>query len=329
MRKKLIIILCVFCIATIQTNFINIFAGSEPRVGISRPTRSEVHNGESTEYYITIFDAKNVNITANDVGIAGKGVTLNKSIQKVSEKDGKQLYKVTLSNIQGPNEKLVSIAVRKGIATNDFGSNAQSYKSYGFRIKENVKPVPKPEPKPEPKPVPKPEVKPEPVPEVKPEPEPEPKPEPKPQLQKPTVKKEDTVFPKKEIKVNESIVDAVNKIIETNVKVQKPFVDKVSQGDIVKYIIEYGEGVKQISLTADKVVTNGFTANVKIREFGNKRVIYLTNIKGEIGKDKSISIKADEKNGMKEVANTPTFEIVEKKPINYNEMEEIPFTGVN
>lgn len=317
MKNKLIIIICVISIMNILLNLTNIYANAVPDVGISRPTKQEVYSGESLDYYITFTNADEINFTEKDVGKAGNGVTLDKKVEKVSESKEKTVYKVTLSNIQGPKDKLVSIAIRKGVAKNSHGVNSQSYKSVAFKIIEKEKPQEVVKPKPKPVLQPKPEVKPETVPNpvVKNEP------------QKKVQKKIVNIVEKKQEK-NKLISETVNEMVSKKIKIDDLFLNKVSEGDTIKYVLHYPNEIKNINLSADKIETVGFTAQVKVKEFGNKRVVQLSNIKGDIGKNKHIAIKADPENEIKEITNTPNFEIVKKQPVDYSDIIEIPFTGV-
>ena len=309
MNKKGIIIVLVLCIVNILFNFNNVLANSIPKVGISKPSKENIYNGESVVYYVTFENADEVNFTEKDVGKAGDNVTLNKKVEKISTEGSKHVYKVTLSNVQGPENKLVSIAIRKGIAKNGYGVNEQSYKSYAFKI------VKKPEPpKQEENHVIENKEETKPVNNIKEE---------KKKVSKPV----NMVKENKEPIKDTTITETMNQILTSKIRVNKPYVSKVSEGDIIKYNVEYSEEVKNINLTADKIETVGFTADVLIREYGRKRVIFLTNIKGEIGTGKNIIIKEDLENELPEVRNTPTFEIVPKTPIDNSDVIKIPFTG--
>ncbi len=320
MNKKCIMIVFVVCIVNILSSFNSIFASSIPTVGISRPNPKTVYNGGTVVYYVTFENTDEVDLKESDVGKAGKDVTLNKKVEKISANGTKHMYKVTLSNIQGPIDKLVSIAIRKGVAKNAAGVNEQSYKSYAFKIVE------KPQP---PKPV-------EPVEPVKPEPPKPVVPEVKPEEKVEVVKKTEVkpqpktvnIIPEKKEPIKDTtITQTVTEMFNSKVRVNKPFIDKVSEGDIIKYTVEYSNEVSKINLTADKIETVGFTSDIIIREYGRKRVIYLTNIKGSIGGNKNFIIKEDVENNIPEVKSTPSFEIVPKLPVDNSDVIEIPFTG--
>lgn len=320
MNKKGIIIVLVLCIVNILFNFNSVLANSVPKVGISKPNKENIYIGESVVYYVTFENTNEVNFTEKDVGKAGDNVTLNKKVDKISTEGNKHIYKVTLSNIQGPENKLVSIAIRKGIAKNEYGVNEQSYKSYAFKIVKKPEPpkkeevvIPQP-PKQEENKVVENKEETKPINNVKEE---------KKKVNKPVNMVQENKEPIKDT----TITETMNQILTSKIRVSKPYISKVSEGDIIKYNVEYSEEVKNINLTADKIETIGFTADVLIREYGRKRVVFLTNIKGEIGTGKNIIIKEDSENELPEVRNTPTFEIVPKDPIDNSDVIKIPFTG--
>ena len=114
--------------------FRNFESGSVPSISISVPNKNNVILGDSVEFRITIVNADIVSILPSDIGIAGNGVTLDKTVYKSEDED--EVWIVKLSNIQGDIDKIFSIAIRMGVAANAFGYNFQTPKSYGCKIIE-------------------------------------------------------------------------------------------------------------------------------------------------------------------------------------------------
>ncbi|MEG2483997.1 MAG: hypothetical protein RSB51_00855 [Clostridia bacterium] len=134
--KKIISISLIIMILAINTQ---VFAASIPIVNIGGPNRAEVQVGGSVSYTVAFYGANSINLKSSDIGIAGSGVTAAKTVSGSGN-----TRTVTLSNIQGEIGKVVSIAIRSGVATNASGSSVQTPNSIGFVIKQgqydNVKP---------------------------------------------------------------------------------------------------------------------------------------------------------------------------------------------
>lgn len=128
-------------------------AGSSvPSVGVSAPSVSTVKQGGTVSYTVYFVNASAINLKSTDIGIAGDGVTMTKTVTGTGN-----TRTVTLSNIQGPKDKLVSIAIRSGVATNENGKSAQTPKSIAFRIVDDGGSTPTPDPEPNPNPNPNPD----------------------------------------------------------------------------------------------------------------------------------------------------------------------------
>ncbi len=109
--------------------------GAPPSIAISSPSRNNVELGGSVEFTVDLSsNARVINFSPSDVGIAGNGVTCNKQVFKSDNSN--YTYTVRLSDIKGEIGKLVSIAIRAGVGANHAGYTSQTSKSYGFRIQE-------------------------------------------------------------------------------------------------------------------------------------------------------------------------------------------------
>lgn len=257
-----------------------------PYVHISAPTPATVEAGGCVSYTITADRATSLNVTTSDIGVAGAGVTLEKS---VSGSGG--MITVTLSNIQGPVDKTVSIALKAGVAKNEYGSSLMTAKSAAFKI--IAAPVVKP---------------------VEPTPVPTPTPAPTPKPSTPVVKKPSVVNSNSYTNTT-SITSVVDNAAQTPTPVTTPVVtpvdntdttkpiitveaptpNSVKVGETVEYVVNYSDnkGIKNISLSKDNIKLYGFTAEINIVDSGaNKKIIRLVNVKGALGTQKYISINA-------------------------------------
>ncbi len=130
--KKILstVILAIFVVAYIP--FISVVEAAEtsiPTVTISAPSINDVQQGGSVSFTVTFINATNIDFRASDVGIAGDGVTVVKNVSGTGN-----TRTVTLSNVQGPVNKIFSIAVRASVASNEHGYSVQTSKSYGVKI---------------------------------------------------------------------------------------------------------------------------------------------------------------------------------------------------
>jgi ribosomal protein L6P/L9E len=100
-----------------------------PSVSVSSPSQGIVKQGGSVSYTVTFENAETIDLKTTDIGIAGAGVTVTKSVTGTGN-----VRTVTLSNVQGPVGQLVSIALRAGVATNSVGGSLQTPKTIAFAI---------------------------------------------------------------------------------------------------------------------------------------------------------------------------------------------------
>lgn len=105
---------------------------SRPSISISAPSKKEIAQGDSVEFRISFSNASSIHLKETDIGVAGDGVTLEKEIIDGNDPNTKIIL---LKNIKGPYDKLVSIAIREGVAENSNGATSQTPKSIGFRLK--------------------------------------------------------------------------------------------------------------------------------------------------------------------------------------------------
>ena len=284
-----------------------------PYVHISVPNPSTVQAGGSVSYTITADRATSLNVKTTDIGIAGDGVTLTKSVSGSGA-----MITVTLSNIQGPVGKKVSIALKAGVAKNEYGDSLMTSKSAAFTI------VAKPTPPPvTPTPVTPTPVTPTPV-------------TPKPVKPTPVKPVPNTNLNDKENSIsnvtnntippitgeeapNVSPLD-VKDAIKPIITVEAPTPNTILLGETVEYTVNYADEkvLGNITLSAENVKLYGFTAEVSIIEIGNnKRTIRLANIKGNLGSQKYISIApgtVSDAGGNKDlgIKKSETFKIVDK-----------------
>lgn len=258
-----------------------------PYVHISAPTPATVEAGGCVSYTITADRATTLNVKTSDIGIAGAGVTLEKS---VSGSGG--MITVTLSNIQGPVDKLVSIALKAGVAKNEYGESLMTAKSAAFKIIAAPTPVPTPTPTPTPAPTPKPA----PTPST-------------PVVKKPSVVNSNSYTNTTSIS---NVVDnavqnptpvtstTVENIDETDttkpiITIEAPTPNSIKVGETVEYVVNYSDNkaIQNISLSKDNIKLYGFTAEVNIIDSGaNKKIVRLVNVKGALGTQKYISINS-------------------------------------
>lgn len=127
MKKIISGILIILNIMIITSS---VFAASAPTVSISGPNTSQVVIGGTVKYTVTFYNTSNINFDASYVGIAGSGVTAVKTVSGSGN-----VRTITLSNIQGPSGKVVSIAIKAGAATNSSGKSSQTPNSNAFTLK--------------------------------------------------------------------------------------------------------------------------------------------------------------------------------------------------
>lgn len=291
-----------------------------PYVHISVPNPSTVYAGGSVSFKITADRATSLNVKTTDIGIAGDGVTLTKSVSGSGA-----MITVTLSNIQGPVDKRVSIALKAGVAKNEYGDSLMTSKSAAFTIVAKPTPPPVVTPPVTPMPVTPTPVIPTPVTPTPVKPTPvKPVPVPNTNLNDkensisnvtnntiaPITEQETTNVSPLDIK------DAIKPIIT----VEAPKPNTILVGESVDYTVNYADekALGNITLSAENVKLYGFTAEVSIIATGNnKRIIHLANIKGSLGSQKYISIApgtVSDAGGNKDlgIKKSEAFKIVDK-----------------
>ncbi|MEG0872346.1 MAG: hypothetical protein RSE00_00520 [Clostridia bacterium] len=278
-KKKIgIIMVAIFATFNLISGTMIYAADSRiPFVHISRPSANTVAPGGSISYNIWADNASSFDIVKSKLLKAGNGVTFDLSIS--SSGDTKI---VTLSNIQGPNDKLVSIAAEAGCASNEFGASLRTAKSVAFRI---VYPVPEPAPAPAPgqsggsgnnsRPNVKPNTSSNKIPNS--------------QINNNTngsVTPENTT-PEVPVDANDTTAPVIN--------ISAPNILKIQSGENVEYTVNFTDnvGVKEINLIPENIKTYGFKADISITGEGTaQRVIHLNNITGSLGGQKYIKIES-------------------------------------
>ena len=130
--------------------------------------------------------------------------------------------------------------------------------------------------------------------------------------------------------------------IRPSISISEPNFKQIYTGETVTYVVSFADnkGIAKVNMTNDYVMLNGFTADVKITGTGDTRTITLSNIKGNIGINYNISIKAGAAedaagNSTLQTPNSISFQIIEKGndniiPENENtgKLDNEPNTGV-
>lgn len=196
----------------------NIFAASIPTVSISGPNTREVKIGGTIKYTVTFYNTSSINLKPSDIGIAGSGVTANKSIEGTGN-----VRTIVLSNIQGPIGQIVSIAIKGGVAKNDYGYSQQTGNSVYFKLISGNYDATKP-----------------------------------------------------------------------SIMISGPSLTNVNQGDSLSYTINYSDnsGNVNVLLNSSHIRLYGFSANINISGSQNKRVVTLSNIRGNAGGNKYIALSS-------------------------------------
>lgn len=324
-----VIILSIFTINILPIGSVVRAADTRiPFVHISYPSPTTITSGGTVTFSVSADRATSLDIKTTDIGIAGSGVTLDKSV-KVSGATAT----ITLSNIQGPVGKMVSIALKAGIAKNEYGSSLMTAKSAAFTIVEPVK-------QPDPTPAPAQPTNPAPAPT-----------QPKTnntRINTPTQNQTNNVAnitnetQTTTENTNTVQTDPINLDISDTakpvLKIDSPSVSIIQTGESIEYVVTYSDDKKvaNISLSPENVITYGFKADVSIAAEGNnKRIIRLTNIKGSLGGSKYIGISAgtstDNNNNKDEgIKKSESFKIVADKNAEDNKLSdwiENPNTG--
>ena len=109
------------------------------------------------------------------------------------------------------------------------------------------------------------------------------------------------------------------------INISNPNPNWIYESDTVEYTVYFSDdvGIKNVDLNSNYITLNGFTANVSVNGTGNIRLVTLSNIKGNIGVGKSISIKAgaatDTSGNKTAFITSPSFEIRKKQEIINND----------
>ena len=123
--------------------------------------------------------------------------------------------------------------------------------------------------------------------------------------------------------------------VRPSVSISEPSAKKIYVGETVSYVISFADnnGIAKVNLTKDYIVLNGFTADVKITGTGDTRTVTLSNVKGEVGKNCNITIKANAAedaagNGTIQTPHSISFQLVNKTVQNQAKLDSEPNTGV-
>ena len=130
--------------------------------------------------------------------------------------------------------------------------------------------------------------------------------------------------------------------IRPSISISEPNFKQIYTGETVTYVVSFADnkGIAKVNMTNDYVMLNGFTADIKITGTGDTRTITLSNIKGNIGINCNIAIKAGAAedatgNGTLQTPNSISFQIIEKgndniipEQDNTGKLDDEPNTGV-
>ena len=260
--KKLLtaIMIAVFAVTCLPvTGVIEAAGSSVPSVSISAPSVATVQQGGSVSFRVSTSNASSFDLKTTDVGIAGNGVSLTKTVTGSGS-----TRIVTLSNITGPENKLVSIAIRSGVAKNENGASTQTPKSIAFKIvgaqqggntgsnNNNNS----------------------------------------------GNNGGSTTGPLSPNRPGSNTGNTGNTGKDTtrpSISISLPNQTKINNGQTVTYKVTYADnvGLQKIDLKASDIKTIGFTADVSIANgSGNTRLVILRNIQGAIGGNKAIEVAA-------------------------------------
>ncbi len=263
MKKVLsTLMLTMFMITSLPLGiFVEAAEGSVPTVTISNPSKGVVALGGKVQYTVTFTDANTINLEPSDIGVAGSGVTMTKTVTGSGN-----TRTIILSNIQGPVGQVVSIALKAGIATNDFGSSAVTGKTIAFAIgPAEAKPVTEATP----------------VTPGVPVTEGTPVTENKPVTPGTPVTEGTPVTPGIPVTEAKPYEDKTR----PSISITNPSSTTVYYGGTVTYTVKYMDdvGLSGLNLKASDITLNGFTADVSVSGSGYQRKVTLSNVKGTEG----------------------------------------------
>ena len=114
---------------------------------------------------------------------------------------------------------------------------------------------------------------------------------------------------------NTPSVDTADKV-RPSIAISAPTKKTIKAGQTVSYTVTFADnkGISKVNLTADYVILNGFTADIKITGSGNTRTITLSNVQG-IGGKKNIIVKAG---AAEDAAGNLTFETPNSESFTLN-----------
>ena len=304
MKKKALYLCMVLVMVLVCTCSNFVIAASKPRLGVASPSSGTVEVGGSVTYKVNIYGATSVNLKPSDIRITGVSANISVSGSGVNER-----Y-ITLSNIQGSVGATGYISyIAGGVATNEAGGNIEmsgniGWNSATFTIVASYVPEPTPSPA-------------------------------------PSGDNGNNYLPP-------SVDNGDNN--SGNQEEQKPeekdeTAPTMEIGDFSKSSCERGEEMSfeitykddkemgDITLEKKDITLYGFKADVKISGDGNKRKVTLSNISGNLGGLKYVSISggtaADKAgNKVKDGGKTAMFKVVDQDTKNKpDDWIENPNTG--
>lgn len=150
--------------------------------------------------------------------------------------------------------------------------------------------------------------------------------------------------------VNAKVVPVVDDVAPV-LSIVGPNLGKIYAGETVSYVLNFTDNiaVTSISLKDSDIKLVGFTADVKITGEGNaQRTVTLSNVQGEVGKNKYISVIAgvakDAAGNGSNAADSQSFEVIAKPveqpteqtkpvvppaPVKPSDWKDNPNTGIN
>ena len=302
MKKKILSICMILVMVLVCTCSNVVIAVAKPRLGVTSPSSGTVEVGGSITYKVNIYNATNVTLKPSDIRIAGVSANISVSCSGVNER-----Y-ITLSNIQGSVGATGYISyIAGGVATNEAGGNLEmsgniGWNSAGCTIVASYVPEPTPAPAPD------------------------------------------------NGGSNNYLPPSVDNGDNGNNEEQKPEekdetaptmeISEFSKsscelGDEISFEINYKDDKEMGSITLENkdITLYGFKADVKISGEGDKRKVTLSNISGNLGGLKYVSIvggTAQDKAGnkVKDGGKTAMFKVVNSDTKNKpDDWIENPNTG--
>lgn len=304
MKNKIIYICMVFVMIVTFTCTNLVIAASKPRVAVGGPSSGTAEVGGTIRYTVNIYN------NATSVNLNSSSVTVHNASANVSvEGSGNTSRTIVLSNIQGSVGSSVFITVAAGVATNEKGSSLATPQSTSFTIVATTPSNPPP-------------------PDnnqnnnnsgnngnngggntLPPNSGNNNKPQDKPE------EKKDETAPTMEI----------GRLSKKSVKI----------GEDISFEVQYKDETEmgEITLNKNDITLYGFKADIKVSGDGNKRVVTLSNIQGNLGGLKYVKIgtktaKDKAGNQVKEDGKTEVFKVVDNSSKNKpDDWIENPNTG--